>query len=104
MFRQQMVILFISVLRVEHKKTETVIDGGRGVQVRKSPTRNLPSQRGINAGFVFLERHRILHNGSFNIYLHRMEYDLIDEPNIKSLFRNFAACIPHLFTEIRCLK
>ena len=33
-----------------------------------------------------------------------MEYDLIDEPNIKSLFRNFAACIPHLFTEIRCLK
>ena len=53
MFRQQMVILFISVLQVEHRKTETVIDGGRGVQVRKSPTRNLPSQRGINAGFVF---------------------------------------------------
>lgn len=33
-----------------------------------------------------------------------MQYDLIDKPDIESLFRNFATCIPHLFANIWIMK
>ena len=31
---------------------------------------------------------------------HRSQDDLIDKPDIKSLFRDFAACIPHLLADV----
>ena len=37
---------------------------------------------------------------SSNSYPHRLQNHMVDKPDIKSLFRDLAACIPHLFAEI----